>query len=155
VVILASARLDQQWSSQPNGISPNLPVQSHIANVRTNPGWYHESDNNIVQGRADWFSLPVTVEIEMGPTNTPSVGPSMVPTKVPEKIPVTLMPVIDVEEAKRPIKGNADSPATTTTGTTASTSETLEPAAQSQSGSVGVTMLSNFATMLCLCAFLL
>jgi hypothetical protein len=61
IVILASARVDQSWSEQPGSAMPQVPPQSHIANARTNPNWYHESERNIVQGRLDWFSSPLTV----------------------------------------------------------------------------------------------
>jgi hypothetical protein len=63
IVVLASARVDQSWSQRPENFAPQLPPQSHIANVRTNPLWYHESEQNIIQGRLDWFSLPFTIVI--------------------------------------------------------------------------------------------
>ena len=67
VVILASARVDQSWKNQPSSdILPKVPPQSHIVNARTDPSYYHESNNGgkqIIQGRLDWFSVPLTIVI--------------------------------------------------------------------------------------------
>jgi len=77
VVLLAVARVDQGWSSLPNqNVGPNLPPQSHIVNVRTNPDWYHEivegSSSSIIQGRLQWFSQPFTIQI--GTMDDPSTN---------------------------------------------------------------------------------
>jgi hypothetical protein len=62
IAVLASARVDQDWGTKSDGILPDVPPQSHMANVRTNPYWRHEKpDGKIIQGRVDWFSMPLTV----------------------------------------------------------------------------------------------
>jgi hypothetical protein len=63
IVVLASARVDQSWSQQPTQVVPQIPPQSHIANVRTNPLWYYESEDSIIRGRLDWFSVPLTIVV--------------------------------------------------------------------------------------------
>lgn len=64
IAIYASARLDQSWSESPDGAKPtNLPPMSHVVNARTNPEWYHENANKIIQGRKDWYSIPLTLVI--------------------------------------------------------------------------------------------
>jgi Zinc carboxypeptidase len=64
IAVIASARVDQSWATMARNASPaGLPPQSHIVNVRTNPNWYHESNGYVIQGRLDWFSLPVTIFI--------------------------------------------------------------------------------------------
>jgi hypothetical protein len=84
IVVLASARVDHSWSQQPDLFAPHLPPQSHIANVRTNPSWYHESGRNIVQGRLDWFSLPFTVVIgERIELASPTLSPSRMESSIP------------------------------------------------------------------------
>ena len=61
IVVLAIARVDQDWGSQLEQAKPQIPPQSHIVNARTNTSWYHESAGKIIQGRLDWFSTPLTV----------------------------------------------------------------------------------------------
>merc|ERR1711862_127706 len=58
---------DKKWKkghidkgSLPN---PNIPPQSHLVNSRTSTEWYHELDDKIIQGRIQYFSLPVTLVI--------------------------------------------------------------------------------------------
>ena len=64
IVVLASSRVDQDWGSQPDPYEPGgVPPQSHMANVRTNPNWYHKSGDKVIQGRLDWFSSPLTIEM--------------------------------------------------------------------------------------------
>ena len=63
VVIMASARADQSWKKQPANILPNVSPQSHIVNARTDPSYHHESNGKHIQGRIDWFSVPLTVII--------------------------------------------------------------------------------------------
>ena len=72
IVVVASARVDQSWSHKPSGnVGPDVLPQSHIVNARTNQSWYHESAGMIVQGRLDWFSIPLTIVLEKRmPTNT-------------------------------------------------------------------------------------
>jgi len=62
LVVLAAARVDQSWTKQPKDFAPQLPPQSHIVNARTNPSWHHESsDGRIIEGRLDWYSMPLTI----------------------------------------------------------------------------------------------
>lgn len=64
LVVLASARVDQVWAKSPNkDFEPNVPPQSHIVNARTNVDWHHESAGKIIEGRLDWFSMPLTMVI--------------------------------------------------------------------------------------------
>jgi hypothetical protein len=63
IMVMASARVDQSWKNQPSNILPNVPPQSHIVNARTDPNYHHESNGKHIQGRIDWFSVPVTVVI--------------------------------------------------------------------------------------------
>lgn len=63
IAVFASARLDQGWSKVPDGAKPNIAPQSHVVNARTNPEWRHESAGKIIQGRQDWYSIPLTLVI--------------------------------------------------------------------------------------------
>lgn len=63
IVVIASARVDSSWATQPDNIAPKMPPQSHVVNVRTNPNWSHESNGKRIQGRLDWFSIPLTIVI--------------------------------------------------------------------------------------------
>ena len=63
LVILASARVDQDWANGRPNTEPNVKPQSHVVNARTNPDWHHESADKHVKGRLDWFSSPVTIVI--------------------------------------------------------------------------------------------
>lgn len=63
LVILASARVDQNWANSRPNIQPEVPPQSHVVNARTNPAWHHESAGKHVKGRLDWFSDPITIVI--------------------------------------------------------------------------------------------
>eukprot|EP00535_Pseudo-nitzschia_heimii_P005123 CAMPEP_0197174272 /NCGR_PEP_ID=MMETSP1423-20130617/868_1 /TAXON_ID=476441 /ORGANISM="Pseudo-nitzschia heimii, Strain UNC1101" /LENGTH=758 /DNA_ID=CAMNT_0042623183 /DNA_START=117 /DNA_END=2393 /DNA_ORIENTATION=- len=63
ILVMASARVDQSWKDQPENILPNLPPQSHIVNARTDRNYHHESNGKVIQGRVDWFSVPLTVVI--------------------------------------------------------------------------------------------
>jgi len=61
LVVLATARVDQDWAEKPDKVNPDLPPQSHIVNARTNLSWHYESEGKIVEGRLDWFSAPLTL----------------------------------------------------------------------------------------------
>lgn len=61
LVVLASARVDQDWTNGRSNTEPKGGPQSHVVNARTNPGWHHESAGKHVKGRLDWFSSPVTI----------------------------------------------------------------------------------------------
>jgi hypothetical protein len=63
LVVIVSARVDQEWAKQPGNLSPDKPPQSHVVNARTNPNWHHESAGKVIQGRLDWFSIPLTIVI--------------------------------------------------------------------------------------------
>jgi hypothetical protein len=60
VTVYAVARVDQEWSEQREA---PLPPQTHIARVRTDPTWRAEDASGVVQGRLDWLSIPLTIEI--------------------------------------------------------------------------------------------
>lgn len=71
LVVVVSARVDQNWKGVPGSAAPDVPPQSHIVNARTNSSWYHESSGKIIQGRLDWFSMPLTIVIDSeGSTDT-------------------------------------------------------------------------------------
>lgn len=63
IAVFAVARLDQGWNDVPDGAKPNIAPQSHMVNARTNPAWRHESAGKIIQGRQDWYSIPLTLVI--------------------------------------------------------------------------------------------
>lgn len=63
LVVLASARVDQDWANRRSNTKPNLAPQSHVVNARTSPDWHHESAGQHIHGRLDWFSSPLTIEI--------------------------------------------------------------------------------------------
>jgi hypothetical protein len=60
-VVFAGATLDQSWTTMPNNPSPDIAPQSHLVNARTNPSWHHESAGKIIQGRTEWYSIPLTL----------------------------------------------------------------------------------------------
>lgn len=60
-VVMVSARVDSSWASQPSTVAPDIPPQSHMANVRTNPSWKHVNGNNVVRGRLVWYSMPIRI----------------------------------------------------------------------------------------------
>jgi hypothetical protein len=61
LMIMASARVDQSWNQVKPNVAPEMPPQSHVVNARTNPDWHHESSGKHINGRLDWFSVPLTV----------------------------------------------------------------------------------------------
>lgn len=78
IAIYSLARTDQGWILSNNNNNNNnnfdngsggkkevLPAQSNIVNARTNPnnGGSSGSSTSSIQGRLDWFSVPVTIEI--------------------------------------------------------------------------------------------
>ena len=80
LVVIVSARVDGSWAKQPKDIAPKLPPQSHVVNARTNPDWHHESSGKKIQGRLDWFSMPVTVVIGDFKDNAGTQGEHLVNT---------------------------------------------------------------------------
>jgi len=82
IAIYSLARVDQYWV---NGIAGATPAQSNFVNARTNPEWSssNRKDGSSIDGRLDFFSVPITIEIGPQPgffeENTPvevSVRPS-------------------------------------------------------------------------------
>jgi Zinc carboxypeptidase len=63
IVVVVAARVDQTWAEQPSNVAPKLPPQSHVVNARTNPDWHYESAGKHIQGRLNWYSIPVTIII--------------------------------------------------------------------------------------------
>jgi len=63
IAVFAMAKVDKGWSLKGDGVSPNVFPTSHVVNARTNPDWSHESAQKIIQGRTDWFSIPLTLII--------------------------------------------------------------------------------------------
>jgi hypothetical protein len=63
IVVVASANVDQSWKKQPKNIAPKVIPQSHIVNARTDPEYHHESNGKHIQGRIDWYSIPLTIVI--------------------------------------------------------------------------------------------
>jgi len=63
ILVMASARVDQSWKHQKKDIQPKMSPQSHIVNARTDPDYHHESNGKHIQGRIDWFSVPLTIVI--------------------------------------------------------------------------------------------
>jgi hypothetical protein len=66
VAIFAFAKVDQSWDEKPVNVWPNIGIQSHLANGRTNPNYRAKkiSAGRIVQGRHHWISIPLTIEIK-------------------------------------------------------------------------------------------
>jgi Predicted deacylase len=68
IAVYATAKLDQGWNYVPDGAKPNnIPPMSHIVNARTNENWRHENVGKIIQGRQDWYSIPLTLVISDDP----------------------------------------------------------------------------------------
>jgi hypothetical protein len=64
LVVIAGARVDQDWAVPPSeyAYGPRVGPQSHLINGRTNPDWNHKLENGkTVRGRSDWYSIPVTI----------------------------------------------------------------------------------------------
>ncbi len=64
LVIIAGAKVDQEWARSPVHFAygPSVVPQSHLINARTNAGWHHEIENGkTIRGRLDWYSTPVTI----------------------------------------------------------------------------------------------
>jgi hypothetical protein len=68
VAVYAIGRVDQQWvhvRSEDN--LPGVMAQSNIVNTRTNPEWMLYLKDFAIKGQLDFFSIPVTIEIEDRP----------------------------------------------------------------------------------------
>lgn len=73
IAIYATARVDQGWKYVPDGAKPNMPPMSHVVNARTNPDWRHENAGKLIQGRRDWYSIPLTLVISENSQDTDTV----------------------------------------------------------------------------------
>lgn len=85
-LVMVSARVDSSWASEPSAFAPDVPPQSHLANVRTNPSWRHVNANKVVQGRLHWFSVPIRVirsqNSPVAPTPAPLTSSSPSPPAI-------------------------------------------------------------------------
>lgn len=64
VIVIASARVDQNWNL-PRAPNATLPSpQSHLTNARTNPDWNHLHNGKRIKGRLNWFSIPLAIVLE-------------------------------------------------------------------------------------------
>lgn len=89
ILVLASAEVDPEWKDPPQGSlarPANVSPQSHVANARTNPDYFMETNGKTIQGRLEWFSVPLTIVIgefdenertvvELNPRLPPDVDP--------------------------------------------------------------------------------
>jgi len=80
IAVYAVARVDQSWADQENNVLGSLRPQTNVVNARTDPQWRQEylaSDGTkkVVQGRLDWFSIPLTIEV--GPPRAPMLETSV------------------------------------------------------------------------------
>lgn len=67
IAVIALAQVDQNWGETlTENLAPELKPQSHMANVRTDPTWYHAKPDKskIIQGRLNWVSVPLTLVLE-------------------------------------------------------------------------------------------
>jgi hypothetical protein len=71
IVVIARARVDQDWKWKMNNNTAFLP-QSHLANARNNPNWRYENAGKVVHGRVHWYSTPITLVVDEFATH---VGP--------------------------------------------------------------------------------
>jgi Zinc carboxypeptidase len=63
IVVVAHAVADQSWALRSDDAKPSILPQSHVVNARTNPIWLHQFEQKTIQGRLEWFSLPMTIVI--------------------------------------------------------------------------------------------
>jgi len=61
IAVFAVAQLDKNWLDKPSDVKPDFSPQTHLANARTNPDWYYENAEHVIQGRTLWFSVPATL----------------------------------------------------------------------------------------------
>ena len=71
IAVFAIAKLDQGWTEQPSGddVKLRVPPMSHVVNARTNVNWQHSSTRKVIQGRQEWFSIPLTIVISESDTD--------------------------------------------------------------------------------------
>ena len=89
--VLASAKVDSAWARQPANVTPQVPPQSHLVNARTNSDWYHTNAGKIVEGRTEWFSLPLIL------TRGTLASPAKVKVGPRTSTPTTVEPALDEE----------------------------------------------------------
>ncbi len=64
IAVYATAQLDQGWENIEDDAKPmTSSPMSHVVNARTNLEWFHESNGKVIQGRKDWYSIPLTLII--------------------------------------------------------------------------------------------
>jgi hypothetical protein len=62
--VMARARVDSEWAKMKSDVTsnpPGLAPQSHWVNARTNEGWTRSNNGHIVQGKLDWYSIPLRI----------------------------------------------------------------------------------------------
>jgi hypothetical protein len=112
--VIAAAIVDQSWSHNSDSVYPSLPPQSHVVNARTNPSWSKSIDGRKVNGRLNWYSLPISITIPEGRGGTSSYpegegatisplrvdpSPTPAPTPAPTKAAVPEKPAEEVTPA--------------------------------------------------------
>jgi hypothetical protein len=80
IAVYAVARVDQSWAGNEDNVLGSIRPQTNVVNARTDPEWRQEyiaddGTKKIVQGRLDWFSIPLTIEI--GPSRAPMLEVSV------------------------------------------------------------------------------
>lgn len=61
--LVAWSMVDQHYGATGQGYPADMPPQSHLANVRTNPEWHKTAGHRSVHGRLFWPSDPVEVVV--------------------------------------------------------------------------------------------
>lgn len=64
IAVFAIAKVDQNWSLQPNNIWPNVSVQSHMVKIRTDSNYNKNKNDREVQGQLYWVSVPLSMKIK-------------------------------------------------------------------------------------------
>jgi len=66
VAVFAFAKVDQAWADRPANVWPNIGIQSHMANGRTNPDYtaVKWTAGRVIQGRHHWISIPLNIIIK-------------------------------------------------------------------------------------------
>ncbi len=64
--IRARAIVDQDWVTQGTGDDapvPNVGPQTHVVNARTNPDWKYEHNGYVIEGKLEWDTPVLTVDL--------------------------------------------------------------------------------------------
>lgn len=61
--LVAWSMADQHYGAAGQGYPADMPPQSHLANVRTNPAWHKSAGHRSIHGRLFWPSDPVEVVV--------------------------------------------------------------------------------------------